>query len=92
MVPSSDCFLIPSSDWFCVQEYVEHLTARYNAAREHARLEVERKFREQFYDQEKSEYNLQSLKTTIQYNKWQTGKGKKSVPVDKNGVPMDTTG
>ena len=70
---------------------VEHLQKRYEAAREHARLEVERKFREQFYDHEKSEYNVQSLKTTIQYNKWQK-KGKKSVPVDKNGVPMDTTG
>jgi hypothetical protein len=61
---------------------VDNLTSRYNAAREHARLEVERVFKEQFFDNDKEEYEVSKLTTTIAFNKWQMGK--------QGPKPMDT--
>jgi hypothetical protein len=38
---------------------------RYQAARQHIQNELEQKFREQFYDRERSEWKFSDLKTTI---------------------------
>ena len=38
---------------------------RYQAARQHIQNELERKFREQFWDNEKSQWKHSSLVTTI---------------------------
>ena len=64
------------------QEYMNHHYVRYQAARFHIRQELERVFRELFYDSTKSEWKHSDLKTTIQFTKRQQSKDKKSNGMD----------